>query len=171
MNNLTKGRRAYLDLGYCSLDCYQLPSGELRIGKAGGSVALGHSKEWIGRLQKGPSKRLKALQDKGFTGCTKEVSVPNPLGLSGASIASTLSVRDFTKLCIYESLNGNKNAVVLLAAFAEEGFSTVLDRLFRHQDVEEIKSRIVHYSLWTYEDLEEVLTYNRSELKALYGIG
>jgi hypothetical protein len=44
------------------------------------------------------------LQGDGFTGCQIEVSVPRQDGKSGASIAKTLSIRDFNKLIAYEAL-------------------------------------------------------------------
>lgn len=170
MSNLIKARRGVLDLGQVQIDCYELPSGEKRIGIGGAAKALGYAKNWINRLPSNSPKKLKSLQGQGFTGYLKDVSVSGRGDSTrGSSISQTISIRDFTKLCVYEAISSsNKSAIVLLAAFAEEGLQSVVDRLFKNQDVEDIKSRIVHYSQWTYEELEEVLAYNRSELKSLY---
>ena len=170
MSDVIRARRASLDLGHIQVDCYELPNGEKRIGIGGASQALGYAKNWVYRLPSSSPKKLEGLRGNGFTGYTKDVSVADrDNGTSGASISQTLSVRDFTKLCIYEAVNSNnKSAVVLLAAFAEEGLQSVLDRLFKGKEVEEIKSRIIHYTQWTYAELEEVLAYNREEVKALY---
>jgi hypothetical protein len=55
-----------------------------------------------------------------------------------------------------------------LAAFAETGLERILEDAFAGRSIDFILEKIVHYSKWTYKDLEEVLQYNREEVRALY---
>jgi len=45
----------------------------------------------------------------------------------------------------------------LLAAFAETGLEHILEDAFAGRAIEFLLEKIVHYSQWTYEELEEVL--------------
>jgi len=63
MNTTIRAERADLQLGLATIDCYILPDGEKRIGIAGASLAIGRSKEYLGRLAKNGKKALKALQE------------------------------------------------------------------------------------------------------------
>lgn len=58
-----------------SIDCYEFPDREKRIGITGASLAIGRSKEYLGRLSKRGAKALKSLQDKGYTGWQKSVKL------------------------------------------------------------------------------------------------
>lgn len=76
----------------------------------------------------------------------------------GASSAKTVSLKDFVKLVTFEAiLNRNLKAIILLAAFAETGVECIVDDAFAGRSIEFILKKIVHYSKWTYEELEEVL--------------
>lgn len=152
--------------GEKSLDCYELPDGTKRVGFEGSAVALGHESNWVGRLPKNSRRLFKALQDEGFTGYQIPVSVKNP---RGATIAKTLSVRDFVKLVGQDALlNGNRAAIILLLSFAEVGLERAISDLFSGHSTEYLLQKIVHYSEWTYEQLQEVLEYNRQEVRNLY---
>ncbi|MEP0812036.1 MULTISPECIES: hypothetical protein [unclassified Coleofasciculus] len=84
----------------------------------------------------------------------------------------TSVLRDFVKLVTYEVIaNRNTKAIVLLAAFAETGLERILEEAFAGRSIDFLLEKIVHYSQWTYQELEEVLQYNREEVKALYPSG
>jgi hypothetical protein len=86
--------------------------------------------------------------------------------------AKTISLRDFIKLVTYEAVVKRKlEGIILLAAIAEVGIERILDDAFSGKSVDFLLEKIVHYTEWTYEELEEVLTYNREEVKALYPWG
>lgn len=110
------------------------------------------------------------MQYASFTGAQVEVRVlRQDENTRGASLAKTVSLRDFVKLVTFEAIfNRNLKVIILLAAFAETGFERILDDAFTGRSIEFILEKIVHYSKWTYEELEEVLQYNREEVQALY---
>lgn len=128
--NILKADRAVLQITEnFGLDCYQLASGEYRVGYEGASRSLGHSKEWIGRLARDTPKLLKALQKAGYEGWGQEVSVDRRQG--GLSVAKTISESDFLTLIEQESDRTNsKHSAVLLRAFARRGFRVTLEELF-----------------------------------------
>lgn len=166
---------AQIDLGMVTLDAYMLPDGEKRLGVEKVGLALGYTERWFYNRTKRPSKWLKTLQSKGFTGAQVSVSVIRRVGAEfqrGASLSKTVSLRDFTKLMAFEAIvNRNFNAIVLLAAFAEVGIERTLDDVFAGRAIDFVLEKIVHYSRWTYEELEEVLAYNRDEVRSLYSWG
>jgi hypothetical protein len=161
-----KGYTASLDLGNGRLlDCYELPSGEKRVGFAGTSVALGYSKEWFGRLATRGKKLLKALQEEGYNGL--EVTVSSET--RGKTVtAKTISVRDFVKVVGQDAIvNRNPKSITLLVAFAEVGIEKVINDLFTGNNTDYLLQKIEHYSQWTQEDLEAVLAYNREDARSL----
>ena len=167
---------AEIDLGIVTLEAYMLPSGEKRLGSEQTGIALGYTDRWFYNRTKRESKWLRALRSKGFTGAQVPVRVirRSDTGefLRGSSTSNTISVRDFTKLVAIEAIiSKNFDAIVLLAAFAETGIDKVLDAAFAGRSLDFILEKIVHYSKWTYEELEEVLAYNREEVRALYPWG
>lgn len=161
-----------LNLGLATLDVYMLPSGEKRLGIEKVGLSLGYTERWFYNRTKRRSKWLKALQDRGFTGAQVEVRAIRQVNgefQRGSSVAKTISLRDFTKLMVLEAMyNRNFDAIVLLAAFAEVGIEKVIEEAFAGRSLDFILEKIVHYSKWTYEELEEVLQYNREEARALY---
>ncbi|MEA5521379.1 hypothetical protein [Limnoraphis robusta] len=170
MSQIIRAVKTDIRLGSESVDAYKLENHrfEKRLGVTGISEALGYSKQWFHTFTNRPSKRLKVLQDEGFTGSQIEVRVPRPTG-SGASIAKTVSLRDFTKLVAYEALNKrNSKAIILLVAFAEAGIERVVENAFDGVSLDWFTEKIIHYSQWTYEDLMEALSYNRDDLRELY---
>jgi hypothetical protein len=164
-----------IPLGESVLDTYMLPSGEKRIGLENTGLALGYTERWFYNRTKRQSKSLKALQAIGFTGAQLWVSVirqQEDKTVRGASLAKTISLRDFVKLVTYEATaRHNLKAIILLAAFAETGLERILEDAFAGRSVDFILEKIVHYSKWTYEELEEVLQYNREEVRSLYAWG
>jgi hypothetical protein len=168
---VVKAIPAVIPLGASELDVYMLPSGEKRLGIEGIGIALGYTDRWFYNRTKRASKWLEALQTIGFNGAQKELSVVR-LKSRGASLAKTISMRDFVKLVAYEATaNRNLQAVILLAAFAETGLDRIVDDVFAGRSIEFLLEKIVHFSKWTYEELQEVLTYNREEVRALYPWG
>lgn len=71
--NVIKAISTNIPLGKSVLDAYLLPDGEKRLGIEGVSVALGYTERWFYNRTNRPSKRLKALQNAGFTGAQVEV--------------------------------------------------------------------------------------------------
>jgi hypothetical protein len=168
-----KAVSAEIDLGITALDIYMLPDGEKRLGIEKTGIALGHTERWFYNRTKRRSKWLKGLQSKGFTGAQIEVRVIRQSGegefLRGSSVAKTISLRDFTKLVAYEAIIGrNLEAIILLAAFAEVGIERTVEDVFAGRSIDFLLEKIVHYTKWTYEELEEVLAYNRADVRSLY---
>lgn len=162
-----------IDIGSVVLNAYMLPSGEKRLGIESTGVALGYSKHFFFKRTKRQSKTLKELQYMGFSGEQVWVkTIRQREDSSGVSLAKTVSLRDFVKLVTFEAIKKrNKKAIVLLAAFVEVGLERTIEDAFSGRSIEFLLEKIVHYSKWTYEELEEVLEYNRSEVRALYPWG
>ena len=161
-----------IPLGESVLDAYMLPDGEKRFGIEKTGICLGYTERWFYNRTKRQSKWLKALHSIGFTGAQVEIRVirqHEDRTVRGASIAKTISSRDFVKVITYEAVSErNLKAIILLAAFAETGLEKVLEDAFAGRSIEFLLEKIVHYSKWTYEELEGVLQYNREEVRALY---
>jgi hypothetical protein len=168
---VVKAIPAIIPLGESELDVYMLPDGEKRLGIEGVGIALGYTERWFYNRTKRESKWLGALQKAGFNGAQKEVQVVR-LNQNATPMAKTISMRDFVKLVAYEAIaNRNLQAVVLLAAFAETGLDRIVDDVFAGRSIEFLLEKIVHFSKWTYEELQEVLAYNREEARSLYPWG
>jgi len=164
-----------IPFGTSVLDAYMLPDGEKRIGMRGVSLALGYTDKWFSTRTKRQSKWLESLYGMGYDGSQKTLSViQNFNGRFNTSVSrevtlATISVRDFTKVVTFEgTARRNLKAIVLMAAFMETGVENVLDLAFAGKSVEFILEKIVHYTKWTYEELEEVLAYNRDDARLLY---
>lgn len=159
-----------IPLGDSILDAYMLPSGEKRIGIENTGTALGYSERFFYQRTKRQSKALKELQGMGFSGEQIWVNIIRQGDdKRGASLAKTIALRDFIKLVTYEAVvKRNTKAIILLAAFAETGLEQILEDAFAGREINFILEKIVHYTKWTHEELEEVLKYNREELMALY---
>lgn len=161
-----------IPLGQSFLDVYMLPSNEKRLGIEGIGIALGYTDRWFYNRTTRRSKWLRSLYSTGFTGAQIELRVIRQFEgrpARGSSIAKTISLRDFIKLVTYEAIVvRNLKAIILLAAFAETGIERILEDAFAGRSIEFLLEKIVHYSKWTYEELEEVLLYNREEVRALY---
>ena len=171
MNNIIRAVEKTILFGQTSVDAYKLENYkfEKRFGATGVSEALGYSKQWFGTFTKRPSKRLESLHQEGFTGSQIEVSVPHKDGQRGSSIAKTISIRDFNKLIAYEALKKKSiKAIILLVALSETGLEQLINNAFDGVPLDWFGEKIVHYSKWTYEELEEVLVYNREDARSLY---
>lgn len=171
MANIIQAVETAIWFGQTSVDAYKLENYkfEKRLGISGVSGALGHSKEWLGRLPKQGSKQLNAMQRDGYTGCQIEVRVPHTSGKRGSSLAKTISIRDFNKVIAYEALKKrNIKAIILLIALSETGLEKIIDSAFDGVSLDWFTEKIVHYSQWTYEELEEVLQYNREDARSLH---
>lgn len=159
-----------IPLGESVLDAYMLPNGEKRIGIENTGVALGYSTDFFFLRTKKQPKALKALQDNGFSGEQIWVKIiKDGQDQKNSPQSKTISMRDFVKLVTYEAIfQRNKKAMLLLAAFAETGLERILEDAFAGRSIEFLLEKIVHYTKWTNEELEQVLQYNREELLALY---
>jgi hypothetical protein len=172
MSDIIRAVRTDIVFGDKTVDAYKLQNYhfEKRLGVTGVSEALGHSKEWFHRLPKQGRKQFEAMQNKGFTGCQILVRVGREEE-SGASIAKTISLRDFNKVVAYEAIKKrNINAIIFLVALSESGLERVISDAFDGVSLDWFCEKITHYSKWTYEELEEALEYNRDEVKSLYSM-
>lgn len=172
-SGVIKAVAAEIALGTATLDVYMLPSGEKRVGVENIGVALGYSKRFFFQRTKRQSKTLDALQGMGFSGEQIWLKIIRQgEDRRGASSSKTVSIRDFTKLVVYEAIvKRNRKAIILLAAFAENGIERTVEDVFEGRSIDFILEKIVHYSQWTYEELEQVLADNREDVKALYAWG
>lgn len=156
-----------IHLGESVLDAYLLPNGEKRLGIENIVVALGYksTKVFFPRT-KLESATLKELKRQGFSG--KHLILASRTLNEGVD-TRTLGLRDFVKLVTYKAVSQrNTKAIILLASFAEKGIEQILDDAFAGKSLDFLLEKIIHYSKWTYEELEEVLAYNREEVRALY---
>lgn len=111
------------------------------------------------------SKPFKELQGMGFTGCAKDTEIKLD---RGATRSKTISSRDFTKLITWDAVvNKNQDSVILLAAFAETGLDDILEKVFTRQSLDFLLEKIVHYSKWTVEDLQEALDANNDDWRVI----
>ena len=164
-----------IQLGESILRTYMLPDGEKRIGIEGVSLALGYTERWFYNRTNRESEWLKGLRSMGFNGAQKNLDVIRSVDgqiLRGASAAKSISIRDFVKVVTFDAFKERRlQALVLLAAFAETGVDTIIDLAFQGKSIEFFLEKIVHYTKWSQEELEEVLLYNRTEVNALYSWG
>jgi hypothetical protein len=174
-SGVVKAVIAEIDLGITVLDAYMLPDGEKRIGLENTGIALGYTERWFYNRTKRESKSLKALQATGFTGAQTWVSVlrrEEDKSMRGASLAKTISLRDFVKLVTFEAMGKhNTKAIILLCAFAEVGIERVIEDVFAGRSIEFLLDKIVHYSKWTNQEMEVALADNREDVRALYAWG
>lgn len=98
MSDIVRSIRAELNLGSKIIDCYQFPDGEKRIGIGGASIAIGRSKEYLGRLQKSDSAIFNKLKLMGYTGEIIETDFSLPRGMSRSK---TISSSDFDILMMF----------------------------------------------------------------------
>jgi hypothetical protein len=163
--------RTIIPFGKILVDAYKLQNYkfEKRFGVTGVSTALGYSKEWFGRLPRQGVKQFNSLQADGFTGCQIDVRVPNEDGVRGGTLAKTITIRDFNKVIAYEAIKKkNVKAIIFLVSISEKGLEKLIEDAFTGASLDWFAENIVHYTQWTYQQLEEVLEYNREEMRALY---
>ena len=165
MSDIVRSIRAELNLGDKIIDCYLFPDGEKRIGIGGASIAIGRNKEYLSKSAKKGAKTLNGLWDIGYTGRLEETEVKND---RGATRSKTISIRDFTKVITWDAVvNKNQSSIVLLAAFAETGLDVIVDKLFDNDSVDFLLEKIVHYTKWTNDDLQEALEANYDDWRVI----
>ncbi len=100
-----------------TVDGYQIPSGEFRIGTSGASTVLGYSEDWLSWLLANKTgDPIQALRRLGFTGETQMVIIETS---RGEREAQTISLRDFDHLISYGASEGKKAAYALQVALAK----------------------------------------------------
>ena len=168
-SNLIKAVSCEVNLGESVLDAYMLPSREKRLGVENIGAVLGHPDDFFFERAKWGSETLKELRNMGFSGEQMWVEIIGKGdGKRDCFSAKTVSLRDFVKLITYEATKKrNLKAIILLAAFAETGLERILEDAFAGRSVDFLLEKIVHYSKWTHEELQEVFAYNREEVLAL----
>jgi hypothetical protein len=165
MSDIIRSVRAELTLGNRTIDCYLFPNGEKRIGIVGAGIAIGRGKDFLGRLLKSESEVLKSLLGLGFSGTTQDSEIKKA---RGTTRSKTISSRDFTKLITWDAVvNNNQDSIILLAAFAETGLDDILEKVFTRQSLDFLLEKIVHYSKWTMEDLQEALDANNDDWRVI----
>lgn len=130
--------------GKTAIDAYKLENYkfEKRFGATGVSKAFGYSDQWFSTFTRRDSNRLKSLRKDGFTGSQIDVRV---LRSGGASIAKTISVRDFNKIIAYEALKKkNVKAIILLIALSEVGLERLIDNAFNGVSLDWFVEKVVH---------------------------
>jgi hypothetical protein len=116
-------RQRFLELGQpTQLEIYLLSTGEKRVEIKSAGLIVGKPDYWIRTVLASPSTWLDRLKAKGFTGELKDLSPTN-----STEIATTISLKDFTKLIAQEAIQGNTQAIVILAAFAEAGLEKLVN--------------------------------------------
>jgi len=170
MSSMIKAVKSEIHFGVKNVDIYKLENYrfEKRFGVTGVGLSLGYSKSWFNRLPKNGVDQYEALLRNGFTGCQIQVKIPREHG-RGASVAKTISIRDFNKVVAYEALiKKNIDAIIILIALSESGLERLVDDAFNGVSLDWFAEKIIHYSQWTYEELEQVLAENREDVKTLY---
>jgi hypothetical protein len=171
MSELIKAIDSSINFGSISLDCYKLNTHlfEKRFGVTGISKSLGYADGWFGDLAKKGVNQFKALLQEGFTGSQIGVSIPREKGRRGSSTAKTISVRDFNKVIAYEALEkSNRKAVILLVSLSERGLENLINDAFDGKPLDWFAEKVIHYSKWTYEQREAVLSELREDARGLY---
>lgn len=145
-NNLIRAVTCDIPLGRSVLDAYMLPNGEKRLGVENVGIALSYSKRFFFQRTNRDSKTLKVLQGMGFSGEQIWVNIiRRDDNKRGASLAKTVSLRDFVKLVTFEAIVKRKiEAIVLLAAIAETGIERILDDAFAGKSIDFLLEKIAH---------------------------
>lgn len=158
-----------------SIDGYMLRVGELwefRYGLEYASSLMGYSENYYGRLTdlrptKKPSKKLKSLLDKGYTGYKIPVRVPR-YGKRGVSVVETISFDDLCYIIELEAEQGNPKALALLTASFRELLRSRTQQAFGlPEDTLEQKQEDFQYSYEAYLEREEMFAELREEVEAL----
>lgn len=129
-NNLPKAVPAIVYIGLSTaIEGYLTSEGTFCYGSTYISELLGYASNYLSKLLKPleenpkvtekPSKKLKALQEKGFQGYQKSYSVRRT-DRRGSPIAKTISFDDFCLLVEYEAKTENSKAIALLATSFRE---------------------------------------------------
>lgn len=155
MISIIRSTHADLRLGDKIVDCYMLPDREKRIGLTGADTAIGQ-KNYLSKLLVSDGKALKSLKRLGFSGDIKEVEIRLE---SGTVVKSkTISIRDFVKLITWDAIvNKNQDSIVLLASFAEASLDDTLGQLFNYKSLDDLPSKIVHYTKWKIRNWQDAL--------------
>ena len=149
-----------------AISCYCYANkGTVRFGLEPTSELLGYALNYFSRLTKGRSKKLKELQDKGFTAYIKPLRVARK-DKSGASQASTLSFDDFCTIIEYEAIKvENPKAIALMsAAFREVLLSRVQEALGIEQDPIELRRQAFQE---IYDERASIWEEEQAEVEAL----
>lgn len=165
---ITQAIAAVIPLGDSDLDVYMLANGDKRLGIEGAGLALGYTERWFYDRTSRKSKWLAGLNNRGFRGTQQSLQIvwqDKPESL----IARAIELRDFIKLITHEAIvSKNLKAINLIASFAEIGLERVVEDAFAGRSVDFIAEKLVHYSQWNHEQLEEVCAYNRGEARSLH---
>lgn len=100
-----------------SVDGYQMPSGEFRVGVEGASKVIGYERNWLGRTISRSGSTAKALRGIGFTEEIEKVVAQSQQGNDYE--AGTISLRDFNRLIAYAVSKGKKAALALQLSLTE----------------------------------------------------
>lgn len=163
-----RARRVVVELSKTlTIDGYEMPDSEQRVGMVGASLVLGYAKNYLSQVSEKAPKRLEALQSKGFTGYLKEATVTRE-EKSGASKVKTLSKADFKIWIEFEAARGNKHALALVSASIDEmlddRFAAAFDQMPATRE-EKLEQFDVSYQ--SYLDREELYQELREELAEL----
>lgn len=120
---MIKAKRAVVkfdESGLITVDGYLLPSGELRAGLASTSIANGFEESWLSQVVRKKTKTLEVLCRYGFRPGTDnfvKVSVDRE-EISGASVAVTISLKDFLAVNTYAVTQSKEKAIAIFQGLA-----------------------------------------------------
>lgn len=169
-NNLVAALEADVTLGVgLSVSAFLIPGREFRYGASYVSELLGHAENYFrqslsGRI-KSPSKKLKALRQKGFTAYKIKVKAPRKEG--GTTIADTIGFDDFSLWVEYEAVvEQNPKAIALLTSSFRE---ILLDRTQKAFNLPELsyEQKIERFGL-SFEERESLWASDRFDLEQLH---
>lgn len=99
--------------GNIVLEGHQYPNGEFGLSITSASVALGFSREWLGRAIERSGNTFKSLCSMGFSGNFEKVATPS---IGGEQTSKSISLVDFNRLILYAAGKGKKEAIALADA-------------------------------------------------------
>lgn len=143
-----------------TVDGYQMPNGEFRVGITGASEVLGYGREWLGRVLKRGGNTVKTLQGLGFTEEIEKVATK-----SGRP-PETIGLRDFNRLISYAVFDGKRPALALQLALTEVALNDFFRDAFgepplsideKRQLFYEAYARTISPDDWRQMDREEIL--------------
>jgi hypothetical protein len=147
-----------------TVDGYRMPNGEFRVGITGACRVLGYPDNWLYLALSGRSrKRLKTLQDLGFTEETTKIVSETE---RGDREAQTIGLRDFNRLISYAVFDGKKAALALQLALTEVALNDFFRDAFGEPPLSIEEKRKLFYETyaaaispeeWRQMDREEIL--------------
>ena len=143
-----------------TVDGYQMPDGEFRVGIVGASLVLGFAKNWLSRrLLQRERNSLEGLHNRGFDGYCISCQVQRKQG--GSTNVRTIGLDDFNVLIEYAVEKGKKKAIAISRALRKVSLLSFFRDAFELPSLTPDEQRKVFYQSyaqtidWLAEDREE----------------